>query len=526
MTRNTRISIQHVLQIMAVTVCLSSFQTVQSFLPTPHTSTFLSHPTRDSKTILYSSYSTFTSLKKRSIQLPLIDLSISTKDSETSQIIIPLPSSHLPSELSTPHIYGMELSSPLYTMMITDLMTNSKDEKLYGCVASKGEDLVGAIGCAATILIATPNDNNNKEEQQTSEEEKQMMVLSKGAFRFIVTEVIQSYPYVIAVVDELLDYAPGELERELKMQQQKDQEECKAEEETSGDCTIVEYDDFADSNMFFQTDTPSQEEEEEEEDDDISDLYPNYTPSQLFQTTLTKLHSYIHTQLESTSQPKSILEQHILETQNFSPDNLSSQFEEMAAILELLPSEILDIAPLEWERFYTIGMLAAEMISVENTIRKDLLKTRNGVDRMKIVLRELERKEDLARTKKLTMEISEQSILKDRGDDDLIEEEKGVKESEETKTQEEEEDSVVSDGGDAKDLKVGTPSLPPWASSLKKGLRVEYYWNDLEGWCGGVITNDPVRIVNEIILEITFDDGEVHRIPFLPEEKVRWRPGS
>jgi len=73
---------------------------------------------------------------------------------------------------------------------------------------------------------------------------------------------------------------------------------------------------------------------------------------------------------------------------------------------------------------------------------------------------------------------------------------------------------------------VGTPSLPPWASSLKKGLRVEYYWNDLEGWCGGVITNDPVRIVNEIILEITFDDGEVHRIPFLPEEKVRWRPGS
>lgn len=79
----------------------------------------------------------------------------------------------------------------------------------------------------------------------------------------------------------------------------------------------------------------------------------------------------------------------------------------------------------------------------------------------------------------------------------------------------------------AKDLKIGQPELPPWAKSIRKGTKLEYYWNEEYGWCQGEVIEDPVRIVDEIILTVRFvEDGETHRLPFSAEEKIRWRPPS
>jgi hypothetical protein len=77
-----------------------------------------------------------------------------------------------------------------------------------------------------------------------------------------------------------------------------------------------------------------------------------------------------------------------------------------------------------------------------------------------------------------------------------------------------------------KDLKVGIPSLPPWANQIRNGVRVEYFWNEEEGWCGGIVVDDPVKIMDEIIITVQFDDdGSVHRLPLRGEDKARWRPG-
>ncbi len=76
-----------------------------------------------------------------------------------------------------------------------------------------------------------------------------------------------------------------------------------------------------------------------------------------------------------------------------------------------------------------------------------------------------------------------------------------------------------------KELKVGIPPLPAWANQIKNGIRVEYFWNEIEGWCAGTVVGDPIKIVDEIIVTVQFDDdGSVHRLPLRGEDKARWRP--
>lgn len=55
-------------------------------------------------------------------------------------------------------------------------------------------------------------------------------------------------------------------------------------------------------------------------------------------------------------------------------------------------------------------------------------------------------------------------------------------------------------------------------------MRIEYFWNEAEGWCAGKIVGEPMKIVDELIVTVLFDDGETHRLPFSPQDKVRWRP--
>jgi hypothetical protein len=85
---------------------------------------------------------------------------------------------------------------------------------------------------------------------------------------------------------------------------------------------------------------------------------------------------------------------------------------------------------------------------------------------------------------------------------------------------------ITDDGVDElnKDLKVGQPQLPKWALQITKGTKLEYFWNEDYGWCSGVVTEDPVTIVDEILLTIRFEDSETHKLPRTAEDKIRRRP--
>jgi hypothetical protein len=87
--------------------------------------------------------------------------------------------------------------------------------------------------------------------------------------------------------------------------------------------------------------------------------------------------------------------------------------------------------------------------------------------------------------------------------------------------------NAITDSVDAsiKDLKVGPPTLPPWASQIRKHTRLEYFWNVEVGWCSGTVTDNPLFIVDEWILSVQFDDdGSIHRLPLSADDKLRWRP--
>ena len=132
------------------------------------------------------------------------------------------------------------------------------------------------------------------------------------------------------------------------------------------------------------------------------------------------------------------------------------------------------------------------MANLGNDVRREILKTTSGKERLQTVLKHLDDTIGMVRARKMANTITEQ---------------------------------VTGESAtDPKDLQVGQPSLPPWASAIRKGVRIEYYWNEDFEWCAGTVLEDPMWIVNEYILTIEFDDGEVHKLAFEADEKARWRP--
>mmetsp|Transcript_6134 Transcript_6134/g.9015 ORF Transcript_6134/g.9015 Transcript_6134/m.9015 type:complete len:212 (-) Transcript_6134:158-793(-) len=199
------------------------------------------------------------------------------------------------------------------------------------------------------------------------------------------------------------------------------------------------------------------------------------------------------------TKPKTIspLEQSILEESGVSSDIAMrqadakrNQAEEMAANFDVFISSLLDIAPTRSERLYAVAIMAAEFAGLENDTRRKILSSVDGVGRLRVVLAAAEKRISMVQAKKLTEEITNDT---DEG---------------------------------SKDLLVGEPTLPPWAKNLKKGTSVDYFWSEVDGWCTGEVTEDPVMIVDELIVTVLFDDGETHRLPFRGDEKVRWRPGG
>jgi len=386
-------------------------------------------------------------------------------------------------------------------MMITDTLSkvqlassgdlfSAREEPTYGHIVFKpAEDgsLVGAIGCAAEIVVASPSDAMQIAFLDESSEpsdfdggmsesgELPMTVLAKGSFRFIVREVKQSFPFPIVVVDELLDDEPvWDVEPAPVLD----------------DDAPKEYNDFED-----KYDEGEDDDDDDDDDDEEDDMYAKIPSSDLTSRTLQAMKAIVDQKLNTKYIPISPLEESILKESGMDPNmNMGKmqqdQAEEMAAVFDVFVSSLLDIAPSKIERLYVVGIMAAEFAGLDNNVRRKVLTMVDGVERLRLVLREAEKKIGMVQAKKLTEEIVDKS---DEG---------------------------------SKDLQVGAPSLPPWAKNIKKGLKIEYFWNEGEGWCKGEVTETPVMVVDELLLTILFEDGETHRLPFRGDEKARWRPSG
>ena len=488
----------------------------------------------------------------RSVTLPILDASPTSSSSALqSQTIVPFPSKHLPDELTTLNLYGFEVTAPVHKMLIDEsikiagVFTAEVGDMpqvrpgSYGHLVSKGpnDDLVGSVGCAVDVIMAAPTAspglNIEKEIDGIIESAKasgksdfsakdredggdqSLTVLVRGSFRFVVTEVIKTIPYIVAVVDELRDGEPGSAgvcepdEATTKNETTRSEgvdELDMAEDNSDGKSSkIIEYNDFEDFEDFggdtlkAKNDEDLEDEDEEEHSDNNEDedecMYSDLTTQELVKRSIGAMQAIVDQKLMAAeSAGMSLLEKAILEDAGMAVPNQDakrSQAEEYGAVLDIFRTELIDICPRPVDVHYAVGLLAAEMADVDNETRAKCLTLTDGVERLRMILQKAESKVSKVAAQRLTEQITEEA------------------------------------SSDERDLKVGKAELPRWAYQIKKGTRVSYFWNEQEGWCEGTVSEDPTMIVDELIISVTFDDdGSTHKLPFLAEEKVRWRPGD
>eukprot|EP00591_Stephanopyxis_turris_P013830 CAMPEP_0195539914 /NCGR_PEP_ID=MMETSP0794_2-20130614/50306_1 /TAXON_ID=515487 /ORGANISM="Stephanopyxis turris, Strain CCMP 815" /LENGTH=485 /DNA_ID=CAMNT_0040673973 /DNA_START=138 /DNA_END=1593 /DNA_ORIENTATION=- len=463
------------------------------------------------------------STKRCDIKVPLLVILDDDEDSSSNQkklkeVIFPMPSSHLPQEISTLNLYGAEMTSPSHIRMIEEAAQS--ENKSYGHVVwipnhDNDGELVGAIGCTMEIIASgsskdggmTNDDNDASSDDNKNDGDVSVTVLVRGSFRFIVKEIVSTFPYPIAIVDELLDEEHVNVVDEVIAEEEKKEE--------------IIYDD--DSDLFaalsgnnFQNDdddgivdaTAEHQQEDDDEDDEEEDVYQNMESPELTSRCIEAMKILVRMRLEqtdtsSTNSNSNPLRDEILSA--FGPNSqlaISSSMErssaeEAAAVLEVFLSEMVEMNDVI-QRRYAIGIMACEIVRANGDMvqgadnmgfgeRVQALITTNGVDRLRGVVRFMERKISLERAKSMAAQLTE--------------------------------------GGsqDERDLKLGTPPLPPWAFQMKAGDRLEYFWSEEDGWCKGIV-RDVVKVIDEIIVTVEFDDGETHKVPLVGDQKARWRP--
>jgi ATP-dependent Lon protease len=318
--------------------------------------------------------------KRRKACIPLLDV----LDSESAdKFVTPLPSAHLPLELSSPHLYVMDFERPVHKMIIDEALygenkevdENGEKVQAYGYIVKrKSEDsLVGAVGCTAEVLLNfeqddfIPSDGGN---------DVPITVLCRGSYRFVVKEVIKTIPYPVGIVEELVDEAPLQPEPAEKNDEDDDDED-----------------------------------DEDEDDDDEENPYADLDSSELVRRTMVGLHMLIDQKLNDATSSLSPLEKSILEETGFNTNNSAqeeqSKAEEMAAVLDVFQSSLIDIAPMPIDRYYAIGMLAAQMANVDNRTRQDIITMTDGLARLRVVLRGLESTVNMNRAKKVARTITD-----------------------------------------------------------------------------------------------------------------------
>jgi hypothetical protein len=428
---------------------------------------------------------------RKNVRVPLLDV---VGDEEyKDKILTPLPSNHLPTELSTPYIYGMQLDRGVHKLLMQEAVESATidAERVYGHIVWKvphSDSLVGAIGCTSEIIVHAPatqvytdvsltpplattddeDDDDNDETPSSSSSasgEPVSTVLCRGAYRFVVREVIKTIPYPVAIIDEITDDNDDE-----------------------------------DSGMFAALSGGNdQDDEADDEDDDDDDcIYADLKTSELIQRTMRGIQAVVSQKLQAANDKvMSPLEKSILEMEDtaVNANNMDaaaverSQAEEMMAVWDVFQSSLVDdIAPDG--RQFAIAIMGAALADFSNDLRQELLVCRNRQERLRMVLKHLDEVVGMARARKMASQITE-----------------GI-------------------DNDDRDLKVGAPQLPPWAKSIVKGTKVEYFWSEKDGWFPGVVIEVPVMVLDELLITVRFSDGEVQKLPFTGDEKVRWRPGQ
>ncbi|KAL3912325.1 MAG: hypothetical protein SGILL_006930, partial [Bacillariaceae sp.] len=426
---------------------------------------------------------------RTNVEIPLLDLLNSEKSDANGNdnipsVLIPLPSSNFPDQLATPFLYGLQIETPLHKLILEEATSMA----LTAAVTGSGSSMQSnsrkhplepdpEIARALEAVETTDDSEVDVDAEQAPPQPNALdgappnTVLCRGGYRFVVKEVVKTIPFPVVIVDEIADDA-----------------------------------DVDDSDMFFSVgngnndaDMSMEDDEDEDEDDDEDDLLHLSTP-ELIQQTMRGVQSVISSRLDDAVAKNNLspLEKSILEDSDLggaamggiSPAVIElAHAEEMAAVWEVFQLCLIDdIDP--HDRRFAVAIMAAELADVSNAVRKQILLTRNSEERLRIVLRELNEIDGMAKAKKIASTITDKT-------DELD-----------------------------KDLKIGKPQLPRWALQITKGTKIEYFWNEEYGWCGGVVVEEPVTVVDEILLTIRFDeDGEIHKLPLMADEKVRWRPG-
>lgn len=290
-------------------------------------------------------------------------------------------------------------------------------------------------------------------------------ILTRGTFRFIVRKIESTFPFITAIVDELPDI------RENKPP-------------------------ASDEQIFYSDFEQDLDNNSQLDDDDINDspLLNNVPPSQLLAQCVQAMKSYV--EILNNKPPLNPLQISILEGSGISPSAAKATAEEKSAVLQIFLYDVLPEFNSPPLRYLTTAMLAAEIGAFDNPTRIQMLQTRDPIFRLKLALQALQRIISQEQARKIAEEVTK----------------------------------ITSSEGDDQDLKVGAPSMPPWVRQLGIGTRVEYYWNEEWDWCAATIV-DVQKIVDEYIFTLKFDDDEdgddaLIKVPFLPEDKVRWRPIS
>lgn len=434
-------------------------------------STSLSSPKRPRETRLFL---------QTGLQIPLLNvLDENPTDAEPGSIT-PLPSSHLPATVATPFVYGMQVERPVHKLLLEEAINSVPQfdaTPIYGHLVWKDpstDSLVGAIGCTADILVNAPTtdvlDPLIAQDLQAQREQNSESLDSSEALPPSETPATTllcrgGFRFVVREVVKSIPFPIAIV----------DEIEDDAEED--------------DSDMFASF---AGETAKDDDDDDEDAKYASMSPSELLQKTMLGVQAVVSQKLaETRSKQISPLEKQILENSGIMVDPNAMErmrAEEMVAVWEVFQESLVDeISPSD--RKYAVAMMAAELGDMDNRIRQRVLLTRDSQDRLRIVLKELDEMVGMAKARKIASQITEEV---DEGD---------------------------------RDLKVGVPQLPPWARSIVKGTRVEYFWNEEYGWCGAQVVEDPVTVVDEILLTVRFDeDDETHTLPLSADEKVRWRP--
>ena len=433
---------------------------------------------------------------KQGLEIPLLDLSSwNDKDEDDDddddktgrrQMIQALPGSHLPDVLSASlNLYVMEMALPIHKTIVEAAMERgdySLDDgpiqHCFGQVVSKPneDDWVGAIGCVVQVLSPSleslANDSGDDQDKPTEYAQDLLSsspqsVLCRGLYRFVVREIKQTVPFVVAVVEELPDSLDSTDDKDGLVAQR------------------------------FQDD-----DDDDDDDDDMFDDYTSLTPRELEQRLMQALSEYVDQQLavvDERQQTMSPLERSLMEGGNGGGNNVNIQqeaAEETAALLQVFQGYVVDelsMVPAN-ERWFALAFFAAELAELKAGIRRTMLEVTDSVERLRLVTQHVEETVRMGRARRMAKAVTDQTDEMQR------------------------------------DLQVGRPQLPP-KSVFGKGTEVEYFWNEEYEWCQGVVVEDPELIVDDrtgeeyMLMTVTFeDDGSTHKIPFRPEEKARWRP--